>query len=104
MEWYRVYDFRIHGPEPQKVYTVKTVYVNDQYLCMGRLPDGYFALSNICPHANAKLGDGFCDHEGKVICPLHRYKFDLKTGRGDQGDRVRPYPTEVREDGIYIGF
>jgi nitrite reductase (NADH) small subunit len=42
-----------------------------------------FAIDNKCPHAQGPLSDGITGN-GKVICPLHGHKFDLKTGRGDE--------------------
>jgi len=45
------------------------------------LIDGaYFAIANACPHRGAPLALGLID-EGGIICPLHHFKFDLKTGR-----------------------
>lgn len=45
------------------------------------LSDGdYFALANACPHRGAPLASGLVD-EGAIICPLHHFKFDLKTGQ-----------------------
>ena len=41
---------------------------------------GYFALANACPHRGAPLARGL-PHEGTIICPLHHFKFDLKTGQ-----------------------
>jgi 3-phenylpropionate/trans-cinnamate dioxygenase ferredoxin subunit len=58
-----------------------------------------------CPHAGAGLSGGWCK-DGKLVCPFHRYEYDLKTGRGapGQGDYIDIYPTEAREDGIYLGL
>ncbi|HXC06295.1 MAG TPA: (2Fe-2S)-binding protein, partial [Bacteroidia bacterium] len=52
------------------------------------------------------LGKGWCTPEQTVVCPLHRYAFDLKTGRARTGlaDYVDIYPVESRPDGIYIGI
>jgi nitrite reductase (NADH) small subunit len=45
------------------------------------LSDGnFFALANACPHRGAPLALGLVD-EGAIICPLHHFKFDLKSGR-----------------------
>lgn len=39
-----------------------------------------YATQAFCPHREALLADGIIG-EGKVICPLHAYKFDLETGK-----------------------
>jgi len=38
-----------------------------------------YAIQNICPHEGGQLCNGWIDG-GEVVCPLHGYKFDLKTG------------------------
>ena len=37
------------------------------------------AIQNTCPHEGGQLCKGWIE-EGEVVCPLHGYKFDLKTG------------------------
>jgi ferredoxin-nitrite reductase len=38
-----------------------------------------YGVQNICPHEGGQLCNGWIDR-GEVVCPLHGYKFDLKTG------------------------
>jgi 3-phenylpropionate/trans-cinnamate dioxygenase ferredoxin subunit len=101
--WIKVYDFEQQGREPQELNTVRVIEVEGRKYCMARLHDGYFAVDNMCPHAGGPLGVGWCDHDGNVICPVHRYKYDMRTGRGKMGDYVQPSPVETRDDGVYIG-
>ena len=42
-----------------------------------------FALANKCPHRRGPLAEGIIGN-GKVVCPLHGHKFDLKTGQGSE--------------------
>lgn len=44
-----------------------------------------FAVQSLCPHKNGPLADGLVGN-GMVICPLHAWKFDLKTGDPIFGD------------------
>jgi nitrite reductase/ring-hydroxylating ferredoxin subunit len=106
IRFYQIYDFKRDGAEPQKLHSVRTVEIDNKRICLARLPEGYFAIDDKCPHAGARLGLGKCTEEGMVICPVHRYQYDAKTGRGAarQGDYVDAYPVETREDGVYIGF
>jgi nitrite reductase (NADH) small subunit len=51
-----------------------------------------FATDNACPHRGGPLADGIVG-DGKVICPLHGWKFDLATGRCQaENSAVRTYP------------
>jgi ferredoxin-nitrite reductase len=38
-----------------------------------------YGIQNICPHEGGQLCKGWIEG-GEVVCPLHGYKFDLKTG------------------------
>ncbi len=40
----------------------------------------YYALSNTCLHRGGPLCDGELTPDGEVICPLHAWTYDLKTG------------------------
>ena len=83
-----------------------------------RTPAGFFALRNRCPHQGADLCAGRVmgtmrpsspheydyDPEARiVICPWHRWEFDLETGASVEdvtGKRAVTYPVEVDEDGL----
>lgn len=83
---------------------IKKISAGGKKLCLVKYEDTYFALSAKCPHAGADLSTGWCE-SGKIICPFHRYAYNLSTGRGSegQGDYVQTYPVEIRENSIYIG-
>ncbi len=106
VRFYKIYDFAVHGAEPQALHSVRTIEIENKMICLTRLPNGYFAIDDRCPHAGARLGLGKCTEEGMVVCPIHRYQYDAKTGKGlaKQGDFVNTYPIENRADGIYIGI
>jgi nitrite reductase/ring-hydroxylating ferredoxin subunit len=65
-----------------------------------------FACAHKCPHASGIMADGFIDALGNVVCPLHRYKFNLANGRNTTGEGyfLKTYQVEVTEDGVYILF
>ena len=39
----------------------------------------FFAIDDGCPHQGASLGEGLL-HGGRVVCPLHSWVFDVRTG------------------------
>ena len=105
MNWHKVITFEEHQAEILPVNGLMQVIINGKKLCLARNQVGYFAIQDNCPHAGGILSRGWCEGN-RVVCPVHRYAYDLKTGRGvaDQGDAVRTYPVEEREDGIYLGI
>lgn len=85
--------------------SVRTVDAGGKMIALARTADGYFAVNNRCPHAGAFLGEGYCE-KGYLVCPVHRFRYDLKTGRGapQQGDYVDTYPVKETDEGVFIGF
>jgi nitrite reductase/ring-hydroxylating ferredoxin subunit len=45
-----------------------------------RVEGRLYALDRRCPHEAGKLQDGPMAEGRYVVCPVHRYKFDPKTG------------------------
>lgn len=104
LSWYKVYDFVRHGRQPQPVNSVRTLDVEGKRISLAYDGTRYYALADRCPHAGARFGaGGWCD-KGFLVCPVHRYKYDLKNGKGQQGDFVETYKAEIRHDGVYVGM
>ncbi|MBX3260567.1 MAG: Rieske 2Fe-2S domain-containing protein [Labilithrix sp.] len=64
-----------------------------------------FAIEDACNHAGASLSEGWLE-EDCVVCPMHAYVFELRTGRlqrpkGLCGDQ-RTYEAEVEGDEIVV--
>ena len=61
--------------------------------------DEVYATQARCPHKAGLLADGIVG-DGKVICPLHSYKFDLATGTplGNGCRSLATYRTEITAD------
>lgn len=104
IKFYKVYDFKKHGAEPQQINTTRTIVIDNKRICMARNANGYYAVDDVCPHAGAKLGNGGWCEDDLVVCPVHKYKYNLKTGQGIHGDFIKPYQVQTRPDGVYIGL
>jgi nitrite reductase (NADH) small subunit len=62
-----------------------------------------FAAQAACPHKGGRLADGIMG-AGKVICPLHAYKFDLANGQpvGNDCPALRTYPVRLNASGEIV--
>ena len=62
-----------------------------------------FATDAWCTHRGGPLADGTIGN-GKVICPLHGYKFSLRTGAPDGHDcpALKTYPVTVDAEGDLV--
>lgn len=74
-------------------------------ICIGLYREQLFAFAYKCPHASGLLADGFIDPLGNVVCPLHRYKFNLANGRNVSGEGyyLKHWPVEQRDEGVFVG-
>ncbi len=85
--------------------SIKTIQIAGKQLCIINNDKKIIATQSSCPHAGGHFSGGWCK-SGHLVCPIHRYEYDLNTGRGaeGQGDYIEIYATELRDDGLYIGF
>lgn len=57
-----------------------------------------FALGNACPHKGASLAQGEV-HGTEIVCPWHRFRFDMRTGECVHNPRLRAETFDVRLEG-----
>jgi nitrite reductase (NADH) small subunit len=66
-------------------------------LAVCKLEDAYYAFDGKCPHRGAPLAEGTISGE-LIICPLHHFKFNLKTGRCVMPRHLKLRSFPVREE------
>lgn len=83
---------------------IHSMNLNNKSFCLVFTTE-WHAFASKCPHASAPLVNGWCE-QNKVVCRYHRRKYDLETGRGDegQGDFLKVFPLKEIDDKVFIGF
>jgi nitrite reductase (NADH) small subunit len=79
----------------------RTFAVEGRHIALFRTrADEVFATQAECPHLQGPLADGLTGGT-TVICPLHERAYDLRTGRGLNGEctHLRVYPVSLDRDG-----
>ena len=104
--WFKIFstaEEMANNVAPRRTYTMQ---VDGKKICLVHGLDGFYAVRDKCPHNGFPLSAGFCSDVNSIVCPVHRYHFDLKTGRAlsGLGERVETYPIEVRENGVFLGM
>jgi nitrite reductase/ring-hydroxylating ferredoxin subunit len=100
MKWYKVLDLtNVDKP------FIKKVKAGNKSICLVGFEGKLYATSAKCPHAGADMSEGLCVRK-KIVCPYHRYTYDLETGKGGEGqnDFIETYPVEERSDGVFVGI
>lgn len=90
---------------PTREGQIKKVDVGGKSICIIREAGKFYATSSRCPHAGADISQGWCEG-GKIVCPYHRHKFDLESGRGDpgQGDFISTYSLREENGKWFVGI
>jgi len=68
--------------------TAKLVRTGGEEMAVFRSNGNLYGIQNICPHEGGQLCNGWIEG-GEVVCPLHGYKFDLKTGACSTDPKLR---------------
>lgn len=66
--------------------------------------DEYYALDDICTHADASLADGWIEGN-EVECPMHSGRFCLKTGKVlcmPASEDTNTHKVEIRDDEVWL--
>lgn len=80
----------------------KIVRVKGKIIALFRIDGEVFALNNICPHQGAPLAKGLVN-DCTVTCPLHGWKFNLRTGKSPNGpESATTYEVLIDGDDVKI--
>ncbi len=80
-----------------------TVFVNENDLALYKYEGDFYVLDNTCLHRGGQLGDGWL-RGANVICPLHGWDYDVRTGvsRWNPKERVAVYPVQVEGNRVLV--
>ena len=104
MEWKLITDAPLTLDWPQN--NMMELEVDGKKFTLAKFQDSYFAFASKCPHASGRMAEGYINPLGQVICPLHRYSFNMFNGFNTSGEGyfLKTYPLELRDEGLFIGF
>lgn len=106
MEWRELSDELKTAFEGLQLFQLARLQLDEKVICVTRLEDGLYGIHNTCPHASAQLHHGFCNKRGVVTCPLHGYKFDVRTGNSADGNnyKITHYNFKEENGKLFIGM
>jgi len=104
IKWYKIADhINMLGFQSNNMCIVEA---NGKKITIAKHNHSLFAFAHKCPHASGIMAEGFINALGNVVCPLHRYAFNIQNGRNTSGEGyyLKTYQVEEREDGVFIGM
>ena len=84
---------------------IMLVEVDDERIALSRIDGSFYAIAEVCPHAEGPLSEGAVDDE-QVECPWHGSRFNLKTGEVTSppaGEAVARYAVRLEGDDVLVG-
>ncbi len=83
---------------------IKKLAAGQKRLAILRIGDTCYIFDAQCPHRGADLGQANINGIGEIICPLHQYRFDLKTGdvRSGYCAALPVYRNDLTDSGLKI--
>ncbi|MFO0356139.1 MAG: Rieske (2Fe-2S) protein [Sphingobacteriaceae bacterium] len=104
--WIKIYDSKEAMQNNITLNRSEVFVLKGERVCISQTQEGFFAVQDKCPHNGASLSKGFCTEQNEIVCPLHRYKFDLRSGKTTAGGTytLTTYPIDVRENGVFLGI
>ena len=102
--WHHVFEAGNLGIEFVKEGVVRIIQVAQHRMMVLRKGDQIYAMRSQCPHNGFSLEHAAMEN-GDILCPLHRYRFCIETGKNTSGEGfyLEHFPIEVREGGVYVG-
>ncbi len=81
------------------------VEVENERIVLANVDGQYYALTDVCTHAECPLSDG--ELEGEVLeCPCHGSQFDVRTGEvvgPPANEPLTRYAVRIERDDILVG-
>ena len=104
IKWYKLVDHI--NMLPFEANNMCVVEVNGKTITIARHSGSLFGFAYKCPHASGIMAEGFINALGHVVCPLHRYAFNMQNGRNVSGEGyyLKTYLVEECADGVYVGI
>jgi nitrite reductase/ring-hydroxylating ferredoxin subunit len=105
---------RVAGIDELQIGQISQVVAKGVKLLLANVDGNYHAAAKKCPHMGANLCKGKLE-EGAVICPLHKAKFDLTTGKVMRDPKLlfikmkakrdlTIYPVKIEGGDIFVGI
>ncbi len=84
--------------------TMRKLIIKENPYLLIHASDGFSVSNFLCPHQNEPLANATLNGFNEIICPLHEYRFNLKTGMesSNRCGHLSFYQIAEKSDGLYI--
>jgi 3-phenylpropionate/trans-cinnamate dioxygenase ferredoxin subunit len=106
MEWIKIFESTSSAEKALSENQPRLLVIRGKRICLVKHDGKILAVQNSCTHSGGSLHLGTINYLGEVVCPLHQYQFDLKTGReaSQRSADLECFSIRESEDGVFIGL
>lgn len=100
----KLFTSKIEAEKEVPVGTIRKLIVKEKTYLLIHAASGFSVSDYLCPHQREPLTDGKLNAFDEIICPLHEYRFSLKTGTESSGrcGHLTLYKISIKSDGLCI--
>jgi len=84
--------------------STRKIIIKEKDFLLIHTPNGFVISDYLCPHRNEPLLKSKLNAFDELICPLHEYRFNLKTG-SESSNRCKSltiYQIALKSDGLFL--
>jgi len=106
VDWVKIFDSANDMHKRLTTNRPQLLVVRGKRICLVKREEQLLAVQDSCTHNGESLSKGAVNYLGEIICPLHGYVFDMKTGRecSQRSADLATYPMRIDETGVFIGL
>jgi len=106
MDWIKIFESSAAANTALIENQPRLLLVRGKRICIVKHDRKLLAVQDTCSHNGESLSKGTINYLGEVICPLHHYQFNLKTGRecSQRSNDLECFPIRESEEGVFIYF
>jgi nitrite reductase/ring-hydroxylating ferredoxin subunit len=103
-KWYKIADAKAGLQFGEN--NIMQIEIAGKKICIVKRLQGLAGCTAKCPHAGGNMAEGHLNKDGNIVCPVHKYVFNLENGRDVTGEGyfLKIYPVRVNEVGIFLGI
>ncbi len=79
---------------------MKVITLGEKEVVIANVNNIYFAMENSCTHMHGDLSKGILEGN-TLICPKHKAKFDVTTGKVVSGPKVPLFHPKIKDEQTY---
>ena len=100
----KLFDSQDQASKAVPIGTIRKLIIKGKTYLIVHANNGLLVSDYLCPHQREPLEKGKLNNFDEIICPLHEYRFNLKTGIESSGrcGNLTLYQIAVKSDGLYL--